>query len=199
MARKATNLRKEQIIEVTRDLIFNEGCSNFTVRTVAARVGISEAAIYKHFAGKEELLLTLLDSMFVPWRSEFQRIATQKTPVSLRINELAATHIDFLMEKRLNPIVFFSEALNPANTKLLQVLQQNLGFFAETIAKLLKEGYDDGEFVSQPAIESTTAALLGTIQTSVIRWTVFQNSDNLKETTCKNVAYILKLISRKEK
>ncbi|HMM59897.1 MAG TPA: helix-turn-helix domain-containing protein, partial [Candidatus Rifleibacterium sp.] len=62
MARKTGEARQAEIIAVTRDLIFNEGFSNFTVRTVASRIGISEAAIYRHFKSKEDLLLGLLDS-----------------------------------------------------------------------------------------------------------------------------------------
>lgn len=194
MARKATNDRKDQIIEITRDLIFNEGFSNFTVRTVAGKVGISEAAIYKHYSSKEELLMALLDSLFLPWQKTFKKIAARDVPVCERLLELAETHIDFLTEKKLNPLLFFSEAINPANTQLLGVLKKNLGFFSELVVELLKEGCKTDELRSDLEISSATACFIGTIQASVIKWTVFQTADDLKSMTMKNISFFLNCI-----
>lgn len=195
MARKNTIDRKEQIIEITRDLIYNEGFSNFTVRTVAGRVGISEAAIYKHFASKEKLLMALLDSLFLPWQEAFERIAESRSPVRGKLKKLAKTHIDFLFQKKLNPLLFFSEAISPANSNLLAVLQKNLQFFGKIVAKMLKEGSKKGEFASDIDIESATSCFIGIVQTSVVKWTVFRLDDGIQASTTKNVEFFLERIS----
>lgn len=194
MARRATNERKEQIVEVTRDLIFTQGFSNFTVRTVATIVGISEAAIYKHFASKEELLMALLDSLFLPWQKAFKKIAAKNISVRERLLELSATHIEFLTEKKLNPLLFFSEANNPENQRLLGVLQNNLGFFSEIVSSLLEEGISSGEFKPDLDIVCATTCFVGTIQASVIKWTVFKSAEKLREMTLKNIGFFMNCI-----
>ncbi len=196
MARKNTIDRKEQIIEITRDLIYNEGFSNFTVRAVAGRVGISEAAIYKHFASKEELLMALLDSLFLPWQEAFERIADSGSSVREKLKKLAKTHIDFLFRKKLNPLLFFSEAINPANANILAVLQKNLQFFGKIAAKMLKEGVKKGEFASDIDVESATFCFIGIVQSSVVRWTVFRLEDGIQASAIKNVDFFLERISR---
>jgi AcrR family transcriptional regulator len=196
MARKTMIDRKEQIIEITRDLIFNEGFSNFTVRTVAGRVGISEAAIYKHYASKEELLMALLDSLFIPWQKAFKTIAESNSTLTEKLRSLAKIHIDFLFEKKLNPLLFFSEAISPANKNLLSVLQKNLHFFGEIVAGLLKKGVENKELVSGLDIDSATACFLGIVQSSVIKWTVFRIEDDIQASNTRNVDFLLKRISR---
>ncbi|MFZ5951900.1 MAG: TetR/AcrR family transcriptional regulator [Candidatus Rifleibacteriota bacterium] len=194
MARKATGARKEQIIETTRDLIFTRGFSNFTVRTVAGLVGISEAAVYRHFASKEDLLQALLDSLFVPWRQSFNQIASEKSSVAERLVALAARHIEFLLEKKLNPMLFFSEAISPENPGLLKVLQTNLLFFNQLLQSLFKEGAAKKEFAVDLDVESAAVCFLGIVQASIIRWTVFQSDHLLKEDTIAKVSFFLKQI-----
>lgn len=194
MARTTTGNRKEQIIEVTRDLIFNRGFSNFTIRTVANEVGVSEAAIYKHFSSKEELLLALLDYLFAPWQKAMRKIAEEKRTAVGRLKSVALTHIVFLTEKKLNPMLFFSEARNPESGKLLEVLQSNILFLSTLSASLFREGTSAGEFPEKLKIDAATACFIGTIQSSVIKWTIFQTETDLKKVTSKNVTFFLNSI-----
>ncbi|MGM0601023.1 MAG: TetR/AcrR family transcriptional regulator, partial [Candidatus Rifleibacteriota bacterium] len=132
MARKPDGKRKIQIIEITRDLIYSRGFSNFTIREIASRAGISEAAIYRHFSSKEELLLKLLDSLFSPWETALKKIAKSNLSAAKKLEKIGKTHIEFLLTKKLNPVLFFSEAVNPKNKKLIIVLQENLSFLKIT-------------------------------------------------------------------
>ncbi|GAB4280820.1 MAG: hypothetical protein Kow0029_25670 [Candidatus Rifleibacteriota bacterium] len=198
MARKTTQERKDQIIEVTRDLIFNQGFSNFTVRTVAVRVGISEAAIYKHYSSKEELLMALLDYLFLPWQKALKSIAEKNIPACDRLRELATTHIDFLVKKKLNPQLFFSEAADPANSRLLGVLQKNLVFWGELVFKLFSEAVKNKEIRQSVQIDCASSCFIGIVQSSVIRWTVFKHTERLKEVTLENVNFFLECLKINE-
>jgi TetR/AcrR family fatty acid metabolism transcriptional regulator len=194
--RKDSNQRKIEIIETTRNLIFNNGFSNFTIRAVANIVGISEAAIYKHFSNKEELLLELLDSLFQPWQSTLASLADSRAKPENKIIKIAETHIDFLIEKQLNPILFFSEAINPDNKKLRLVLQTNLGFLKATVKKALEEGINDGSFQSDLNVGSAAACITGIIQSSVIKWTIMGTDKKLKSETRGNIKFFLAQIEQ---
>ena len=58
--RKKTELRQQQILEAAAKLIFKYGCEHLTVKRIAAAVGISEAAVYRHFTSKKSILSFLL-------------------------------------------------------------------------------------------------------------------------------------------
>jgi len=48
---------RAQLLAVARDLFLESGLSAFSLREVARRVGVSAAAVYRHFDGKEALVL----------------------------------------------------------------------------------------------------------------------------------------------
>ena len=58
--RKSTTIRKQQIIEAARKLIIKKGSEHLTVRAIASVVNITEAAIYRHFKSKREILSFLM-------------------------------------------------------------------------------------------------------------------------------------------
>jgi len=179
MARKTGEARQAEIIAVTRDLIFNEGFSNFTVRTVANRIGISEAAIYRHFKSKEDLLLGLLDSLFVPWREAIEGLLKENIPARLKLRRLVEIHLHHLVIRQLNPILFFSEAIRPENCHLFEKLNNSLGFLQDTVAVIVKQGVARCEFKPETDLSSAVACIVGLIQTTVIKWTLQRKTDGL--------------------
>lgn len=54
--------RRQQIIEAAADLFARNGFRGTTTREVAAAAGVSEAAVFKHFATKEELYAAIIEA-----------------------------------------------------------------------------------------------------------------------------------------
>ena len=52
MARKPTAQRQLEIEQAVLDLIAADGTQGITMTRIAARIGVSEAALYRHFHGK---------------------------------------------------------------------------------------------------------------------------------------------------
>ncbi|GAB1354924.1 MAG TPA: TetR/AcrR family transcriptional regulator [Candidatus Rifleibacterium sp.] len=197
MARKTGEARQAEIIAVTRDLIFNEGFSNFTVRTVASRIGISEAAIYRHFKSKEDLLLGLLDSLFVPWREALEGLLQENVAARLKLRRLVEIHLHHLVIRQLNPILFFSEAIRPENCHLFEKLSSSLGFLQNTVTAIVRQGVEAREFKPETEIASSTACIVGLIQTTVIKWTLQRKTDGLVEHASSLMDFFVELIELK--
>ncbi len=197
MVRKTGEARQAEIIAVTRDLIFNEGFSNFTVRNVASRIGISEAAIYRHFKSKEDLLLGLLDSLFVPWREALEILLHENAPARLKLRRLAEIHLHHLVIRQLNPILFFSEAIRPENCHLFEKLSSSLGFLQNTVAAIVRQGIENREFKPETDVAAATACISGLIQTTVIRWTLQRKSDGLAAQASSLMDFFVELIELK--
>jgi AcrR family transcriptional regulator len=61
MTRLDTHLRRGQIAKAALDIILQHGVAAVTVRRVAAAVGISAAAMYRHYTNKAEILKAIMD------------------------------------------------------------------------------------------------------------------------------------------
>jgi TetR/AcrR family transcriptional regulator len=54
--------RRAQLIEAALDVFSRQGFRGATTREIAARAGVSEAVIFRHFPSKETLYMAVLDS-----------------------------------------------------------------------------------------------------------------------------------------
>ncbi len=67
-----------EILDSSLRLFSEHGFARTTIRAIARDVGITSAAIYYHFASKQELLEALLEEAgLVPALREFQRASTE--------------------------------------------------------------------------------------------------------------------------
>ena len=53
--------RAERLVAATRDLVAETGSTSFTVQDIARRANVSLSTVYASFAGKDELLLAVLE------------------------------------------------------------------------------------------------------------------------------------------
>ena len=54
--------RQEEITKEAIKLISEKGIQGLTIKNLSKRIGISEPAIYRHFEGKTDILLKLLEN-----------------------------------------------------------------------------------------------------------------------------------------
>jgi AcrR family transcriptional regulator len=68
------------LLEHGRAVYLEEGAANFSLREVARRVGVSAAAVYRHFESKEALLGAVCEEGFRIFSSYLMRALNEKTP-----------------------------------------------------------------------------------------------------------------------
>jgi AcrR family transcriptional regulator len=60
MPRSSASLTRDRILDVTADLMRSSGLAAVTTREIARAAGLTEAALYRHFKSKEDLLTNAL-------------------------------------------------------------------------------------------------------------------------------------------
>jgi AcrR family transcriptional regulator len=109
-ARGSGHERPEEILCAARALFLEHGVENVTTRQIAARVGISQTALYVYFRSKEEMLDRLVDA------------ALRKLGAALdAVNVRCADPIDFLRSNFREYIRFGLE--NPDEYRLVFMLR----------------------------------------------------------------------------
>ena len=71
-ARARAVSRSGQILDAARDLMLESGGIDFTVQDIVDRSGLSLRSFYKHFGGKDELLLALFEELLADFASELR-------------------------------------------------------------------------------------------------------------------------------
>lgn len=97
---------KEAILQHARDLYVEQGLRGMSLRAVAKRAGVSAPAIYKHFSGKEELLLAVAEEGHARFGRYLARGLRGATPYD-RLFETGVGYLDFALENRPYYLVMF--------------------------------------------------------------------------------------------
>lgn len=190
MPRIAGRDRKVELLEAARDLIFTEGASRFTIRRLAERVQVSEAAAYRHYASKEALLLALLDWLFRDWANGIRIVLLSTCEASQRLRQLADFHLDYLLNSQFNPILLLSDATDPSQKALQEKLQTIASHLYQAIVQVIQEGITAKEFAPHLETEVAAFTVLGAIQGSALQWSLTQSKQALRGRLTRAVSYL---------
>jgi AcrR family transcriptional regulator len=76
----STGSAREEILDASAALFAERGYAGTSTRSIAERVGIRQASLYYHFAGKDEILLELLETSVRPSLDFVDRITELGSP-----------------------------------------------------------------------------------------------------------------------
>jgi AcrR family transcriptional regulator len=86
---------REEILDAAAALFAERGYAGTSTRAIAERVGIRQASLYYHFAGKDEILLDLLEISVRPSLDVVDRLRDAGDPAAA-LYALAAVDVDTL-------------------------------------------------------------------------------------------------------
>ena len=90
----ASLARREQILDRASELATEAGLGQLTMKRIAARVGFSEAAIYRHFPTKQALLLGLMDRLETQLLQPIRAIANKsELAPTARLQQIVQHHL----------------------------------------------------------------------------------------------------------
>ena len=133
--------RQTEILEQALQLVQAHGLANLTLKKVAERVGFTEAAIYRHFANKEELLFGLIGSLQGRLLGPISAIAADRTlPAAERVERMVRHHVGLLRATQGLPILLMAEGLASGDQRLIErlarVMRAYLGQLTTVLAEL---------------------------------------------------------------
>ncbi len=163
-----TTARQREIVEKSIALIARRGIQELTIRNLAAAIGISEPAIYRHFAGKTDILLGVLDVLEreIPARTGIDRTDRTSTTIGNYFSGLF-NHLEAAPD--LAAVIFADEVfLNDERlaARVRELMERSL----LNVEALISEGQKKGEFRTDVSASDLASMLVGTIRLIVRRW-----------------------------
>ncbi|MDX9821730.1 MAG: TetR/AcrR family transcriptional regulator [Syntrophales bacterium] len=174
-----THVRQKQIIEAARKLIFKHGSEHVTVRRIAHEVGISEAAIYRHFTSKNSILSFLADyigDLLLSYVTESREAGGNSLE---QLNAVLKKQISAVEQKRGISFQVIAEIISLGDKKLNRKVLENIEKYLGNIRDLIAEGIRSGEIRKDIEPEMAAVALFGVIQGLVNVWTLSNRNFNI--------------------
>lgn len=143
----------ERILEATGELLDREGADAVSMRRVAAAVGITAMAVYRHFPNRQGLLNAVADAGFRDFAERLNR-APQDEVWEARMHRILETWLDFALE---NPKLFDLMFLRRRSgaRQFPEDFRAGLSPTANVLAAVIEEGMRQGGLRQDDAWEIT--------------------------------------------
>ena len=157
MPRHAFSDTRDRIERAAIQLFVEKGITATTIRDIAGAVGLSEGALYRHFASKEQLVWQLFERNYVEFASRLLTLAEGEATAR---GKLAAMIRGFCRAHDENPQLF--RFLLFVQHGELEKLAADTPTPVEAVRTVIVNGIASGEIPQQDA-DLATALVFGTV------------------------------------
>ena len=190
--------RQIEIIEATAKRIDEHGIQDLTIKTLAADLNLSEAALYRHFKSKNEILLGLLTYFIEEMKDRLDVIISNKdlSPSEL-LKDLFDSQLKTFVQKPSVVSVIFSESIFQFNKELSFTVSTMMELMQNHIESIVKKGQANGSFSKIVGVSTTTTIIMGGMRITVLKWKLSGHKSDLIKEGNKVLSGILKMLETK--
>lgn len=166
--KKATETRRDEIINASLRLIEENGLDNLNIADIATEIDLVPSAIYRHFGNKEEIITSLIDFVDRSLQANVTRVARENGNAVDKLELLYKLHTDFLKTQPAIPRIVFSLLAANKNLTLKERIFSVIINYATQIRNILAKGQPDGDIASSIDPAAAAMLLIGMIQLLII-------------------------------
>jgi AcrR family transcriptional regulator len=168
--RRSTAIRKQQIIDAARKLIIRKGSEHLTVRALAKEVGLTEAAIYRHFKSKREILSFLMTHIMDGMLLEMERTVGNGMESLDTVDHALRQHLSEIEQRKGMSFQIIAEIISLGDKRLNRDVYEKLQIYISRLGQLLSQGSRGGHVRDDLDLEACATMLFGMIQGLVNIW-----------------------------
>lgn len=151
------------------ELCAEQDPARITTASIAARMGVTQGALFRHFSGKDEIWQAVM-----VWVADqvMQRLdkAVPRTDTPLAIlDAMFMAHVGFITEHPGVPRLMFGQLQHAEPTDATRLVRSMLAGYRERLADILARGKEVGELRADLDINAAATQFIGTVQGLVVQ------------------------------
>jgi AcrR family transcriptional regulator len=157
--------RRQRILDAAADLVAQRGYHDVGMTDIGAAAGITGSAIYRHFDGKSDVLVTMFERVIDDLSADAANVAEGHIEPLPALRALIEGQIRFVVDDRAVAQVYYHEIANLPEDDRRRLRRKQRLYLEEWVHQLaaLRPGASDAE------LRARVHAAIGTIQ-SVLRY-----------------------------
>ncbi len=173
--------RQKEIIDVSLDLIAENGIQGLTIKNLAKKIGFSESAIYRHYENKIQILVAILNFFKENTERLFTYELNAEGDALTKINHLFFNQFKIFSASPSLVAVIFSEELFRNETILVEKVSEIMNNNFNTLTTIISTGQKKGELRADVEAEHLSVVVMGTLRLFVKQWQMSNYAFNLTE------------------
>jgi AcrR family transcriptional regulator len=195
MQNKEFTERQIEIMEAATLRIDKFGIQELTIKNLAADINLSEAALYRHFKSKNEIMLGLLNYFISEMRVRISKIIVKKgCSASELLIEIFESQLKTFVLKPSIVSVIFSESIFHFNKELSNTVSEMMDMMQSQIEGIVKKGQEEDTINKIVGISTLTVIIMGGMRITVLKWKLSGHQSDLVKDGRKVLDGILKMV-----
>lgn len=163
--------RKNQIINSTLNIIGKSGLGGLTTAKIADDIGITEAAIYRHFKNKDDILNSTVMTIGKRLLSTIETFMGEKISPPEKLAKIYQVHTAHIQKNRGIPRVVYSQEVH-SDEKLRKTLNKIIDTYLGHIRVIIDQGKESKIFKSDVDSNAEAMRFLSIIQFTAFRYSL---------------------------
>jgi len=162
--------RQKEIIKASSEIIADGGIKALTMRRIASKIHTTDAAIYKHFKSKEEILEGLV-YIYRSGTSEILRRLSDSNKSNIdRVMEFFLGRCEQFENDKSSAIVMFPHDIFKNDKKILRSIVQTVEEHGSMLIRIIMQGQAVGEIRNDVPPQHIFITVMGALRLLITRW-----------------------------
>lgn len=189
--------RREEIVLTTIDLMDELGIANVSMKEIARRENVTDAALYKHFRSKEEIFLNVIE-YYVRYDSYiFHTVEAKKGSFKEKVFAYFQLYAEYYDNYHAITSILGMYEVLLYNGEFARIVKETISKRNRFLMGLLEEGLEQGEFKLTVKPENMAYILSGAFEKIIYMWRLERYQFSLKEKAEGAVRELLELYDKK--
>ena len=187
--------RQIEIIAAAGQLISEDGYAKLTTKRLAERMHFSEAALYRHFASNEDILVKMLELLTASVQERMEAVTAQEEKPDMRLRAMFDSHFtyfkahpEYLMAIFATNFMEPSPVIDTAIKNLMEVMRHHL-------RAVVSAGQKAGTFTRVIPTDMLVQIVMGTFRLHMLQWRMTGKNTDVKKVGNKLINTVLTLIA----
>lgn len=171
------------------------GIQDLTIKNLAADLQLSEAALYRHFKSKNDILMGLLNYFIQEMKLRLSAIIDQE---ELNAADILKQVFDSQLRSFVNNpsivSVIFSEGIFQFNKDLNKRVMEMMELMQINIQSVIEKGIHAGQIRGLIGASTITTIIMGSMRMTVLKWKLSGHKSNLLQDGITVLSGILNMI-----
>lgn len=162
--------RQQEIMQCALDVIAESGVQALTIKSIAQKMGMTEAALYRHFESKFEILASIVDYFAALGMDNIRKAVAQQATATEKLEAIIVERFRIISENKALICMITDEEIFKHEKKLFDKMIAIHNESYAIIKNIIIEGQQNGEFRDDIQPRYFFNAIIGAFQFIGKKW-----------------------------
>lgn len=190
--------RQIEIIEAVGEILTKSGFNALTTKNLAAKMGFSESALYRHYSSKEEIVLTMLKYLDREMDNRLTNSVNGIEDSEEKLKAIFNSQFDYFKKNPHFLVAIFSEGLLEASEAINEAINQIMATKKKHLLQCIRQGQKEKRVTSTLPADELVHVIMGSFRLHMLQWRLSGFAFDVKARGNKVISNLLTLVTIKK-